>query len=107
MTVVDSDHLTFIVAVDGEQDNATMGGLFRGDREVARRPIPVAVLRENVGKAVAGLRSVFDDLIDADTGRLRLREAHIAVEVTASGGVNFIGTTEVGGSATISLVFGE
>jgi len=107
LTVVDADHLTFVVAVDGETDDTVMGGLFRrGDREVAPRQIPAAVLRENVRKAVAGLRAVFDEVADADTGRLRLREAHVAVEVSATGGVQFIGTAEVGASATISLVFG-
>jgi hypothetical protein len=102
----DAAALPFLVADDLTDNQDTMGLFRRGEREVAARLIPVDALRENVSAAVAALRSVFDELTQ-DAGRMRLREVQVGFEVTATGGVNFIGTAEVGAKGAITLTFGE
>jgi hypothetical protein len=100
------DSLPFLVAIEEETDDETMGVFRRGEREVVLREIPVAVLRQSVQRAVTALRGIFDD-VAAETGRLQLREAQFSFEVTAKGGLNFVGTTEVGSKGAITLTFKE
>lgn len=100
------ESLPFLVALDEDAEDNTKGLFRRGEREVALRDIPVAVLRHNLERTVAALRGMFDD-IAAEPGRLRLREAQFSFEVSAKGGLNFVGTTEVGSTGAITLTFGE
>ncbi|MBN1174179.1 MAG: hypothetical protein JXA67_18555 [Micromonosporaceae bacterium] len=97
--------LPFLVTVE-DDDDETMGLFRHGDREVALRDIPVAALRASVRRTLAGLRSIFDDVTD-ETGRLRLREAQFNFEVSAKGGFNLIGTSEVATKGAITLIFRE
>ncbi len=100
--------LDFIVAIDEEiaDDPGTMG-IFRrrsGDVEVRTVPIPVNRLREGLVRACGALVGVLDDVGETTTG-MKLREAHVNFEVSASGGVQFVGTAEVKGTGGITLVF--
>jgi hypothetical protein len=97
------DTLPFLV-VDEGADRETMGLFRRGEREVTLRPIPVEVLRKNVHAAVAALRSVFEELAE-DASGMRLREVQVGFEVSATGGINLIGTAEVGATGAITLTF--
>jgi hypothetical protein len=100
------ESLPFLIAVDGDEDDNSMGLFRRGERDVVLRDIPVAVLRRNVLRTVAALRGVFDDVAE-ETGRLRLREAQLSFEVSAKGGLNLVGTTEIGSTGAITLTFRE
>lgn len=97
--------LSFLVSVE-DGDDETMGLFRRGDREVALREIPVAALRASVRRTLAGLRSVFEDAAD-EAGRLRLCEAQFNFEVSAKGGLNLIGTSEVATKGALTLIFRE
>ncbi|MBO3752834.1 hypothetical protein J5X84_42870 [Streptosporangiaceae bacterium NEAU-GS5] len=97
------DALPFLVTVV-ENDN-TMG-LFSVDGTVVLRRIPVEVLRENLRHTADLLRTVFLDLAKEAAG-LRLKEAQIGLEISAEGGVQLIGTAQVGAKAAITLVFGD
>ncbi|WP_322751846.1 MULTISPECIES: hypothetical protein [unclassified Frankia] len=83
-------------------------GLFgRGDGEPSIRQIPVAILRENLRRAVGGLRELFDEIAE-QPGGMRLRQAQIAFEVMASGGIALVGTSaQLAGKGAITLTFGE
>ena len=101
----DNDSLPFLISID-EEDDDTMGLFRRGERPVVLRDIPVAVLRRSVERTVAALQQVFDGVTD-ETGRLRLQEAQFCFEVSAKGGLNLVGTTEVASKAAITLTFRE
>lgn len=95
--------LRFLVAAEDE-DEETMGIFRRGERGMTLREIPVAALRTNVRRVVAGLQEVFADAV-AESGHLRLREMQVHFEVSASGGVHLIGTSDVSARGAITLVF--
>ncbi|MEU4633838.1 hypothetical protein ACGFLT_08390 [Micromonospora chalcea] len=102
--VTDVDTLPFLVSVEVSDDPDTMGLFRKGEREVAVRHIPIAVLRESVRHTVAALRTVFDEVAE-ETGRLRLAEAQFSFEVSAKGGLNLVGTTEIGSKGAVTLTF--
>ena len=97
--------LSFLVAEEQSDDQDSMGGLFRrGDVDVVVRNIPVEALRENLRATVDALHSLFDELT-SDSHTVQLREAQVGFEVSASGGIQLIGTAEVGAKGAITLVF--
>ncbi|MGF7237932.1 MAG: Pepco domain-containing protein [Frankia sp.] len=72
----------------------------RGEAEVGVRHVPLAVLRENLSRAVEGVRAFFEELAEQD-GPLPLKEAQISFGVTATGGITLVGTTaQVSGTGT-------
>jgi len=97
--------LPFIVAKHPASAN-TMGVFPRPEREIMFAAVRVSELSENIRAAVATLASVFDEAA-REAGRLRLREVQIGLEVTASGGVRLVGTSEVGATGAITLTFSE
>ena len=98
--------LPFVVAVDDDGSAGEKGLFGRADSGAALRQVPIAVLRENLGQVVAGLRSLFDELGE-QSGGLALKEAQISFEVTASGGVQLIGVgAHIGRSGAVTLTFG-
>jgi hypothetical protein len=107
-----TESVPFLVAADGLDEDEAIGsgtkGIFsRGDTDVSVREVPVAVLRENLRRTVAGLRSLFDEVATADGG-LPLREAQISFEVTASGGINILGSSaQASTTGGITLTFGH
>jgi hypothetical protein len=101
--------LPFLVAIDDEpatDGTGTMGIFSRGD-DLSVRQVSVDVLRRNLHSAVAGMRALLEDVAGTD-GQWRLTEAQLSFEVTASGGVAFLGaTTQVAGSGGITLTFSK
>jgi len=104
------DTVPFLIAVDDADEASGVGdkGLFgRVSGEPSLRQVPVAILRENLRQAVGGFRALFDE-IAAEAGGMPLRQAQVSFEVTASGGVAFVGTSaQVAGKGAITLTFGE
>jgi hypothetical protein len=98
--------LTFLVAADNDAENS-MGLFSSREGGVALKEIPVAALRENLGRAVTALRGILNDAAPDEAGTLRLREAHVGLEISGSGGISMVGTCQVGAKAAITLVFGE
>lgn len=103
--------LDFIVAVpEGEADDGTGEmGIFRrhsGESEIRTVPVPAGRLRDNLVRACGTLVSVLED-ISSETSGLKLREARVSFEVSASGGIQFVGTAEVKGTGGITLIFRE
>ncbi|MEU6201026.1 hypothetical protein [Streptomyces sp. NPDC047061] len=89
----------------GEDPGDSMG-LFNGNGDTVLRRIPLGPLRKNLADAVDALQQIFAD-VAARGGQLPLREAHLSFQVTANGGVQFIGTTQMQSSRGIVLVFKE
>jgi hypothetical protein len=85
--------LPFIVSLDTT----------KGMRDVLRRSIPVDTLRESLRNATSALAEAFKDI--QAVGQFRLDEITIGLEVTAEGGVEFIGSLTVGSKAAITLKF--
>ncbi|MER6077019.1 hypothetical protein [Streptomyces sp. NPDC001833] len=91
---------------DGEpEDEGDSMGLFGdGEAEVRLRNVPLGPLRKNLADAVDALQQVFTEAA-ARGGSLPLREAHLSFQVTASGGVQFIGSAQIQRGHGITLVF--
>jgi hypothetical protein len=98
----DADALPFIVRLDEESGQDTMGLFRRSDGETGVRLVPVEALRQNLAKTATALRKAFDDL-GQELGPLHLSEVQVGLEISASGGVHLIGTAGV--KAAITLVF--
>jgi len=98
--------LPFLVAVSDDAENS-MGLFSSREGAVGLKEIPAAVLRENLRRTINALRGVLKDAIDDEAGVLRLREAHVGLEISSSGGISMVGTCQVGAKAAITLVFGE
>ena len=103
MLVGDDDGtLSFIVRLDEESGDDTLGILRRADGETGVRPVPVEALRHNLARTATALRKAFDDLGEP-FGPLRLNEVQVGLEISAAGGVHLIGTAGV--KAAITLIF--
>ncbi|NBE55343.1 Pepco domain-containing protein, partial [Streptomyces boluensis] len=97
--------LPFWVSVDGEEaeDGDTMG-LFSRDGDAVLRQVPLGPLRKNLSDTVDALQQLFADA-DARGGTLPLAEAQLNFQVTASGGIQLIGSGQVQGTRGLTLVF--
>jgi hypothetical protein len=62
-------------------------------------------LKENLQYVSNALMTVLADI--RKIGQFKLQQVEIQVEVTAEGGVHFIGTAKVGGKGAITLTFSE
>jgi len=90
---------------DPHEDAGDAMGLFGGrDAEVRLRNVPLGPLRKNLADAVDALQQVFTEAA-ARGGPLPLREAQLSFQVTASGGVQFVGSAQVQRGHGITLVF--
>ncbi|MCM2425177.1 Pepco domain-containing protein [Streptomyces sp. RKAG337] len=101
--------LSFWVSYDDQDgqlddDGDSMGLFGGGDGEVRLRSVPLGALRKNLAEAVDALQQVFTEAA-ARGGPLPLREAHLSFQVTASGGVQFVGSAQMQRSHGITLVF--
>jgi len=107
--------LSFLVSIDDEPEQSSRAGdkgIFgRGGGngavgESSIRDIPVAVLRDNLQRAVLGLQHVIGS-ITVPPGGMPLKEAQVSFEVTAGGGITFVGTSaQVAAKGAITLTFG-
>ena len=96
------DTIPFIVDVP---DSGAAKGLFSPATGAVRTEIPTEVLRQNLARASEAMLQVLSDL--KNVGRFRLSEVELQVEVTAEGGVNFIGSATLGAKGAITLKFVE
>ncbi|MET7566991.1 hypothetical protein ABZT04_00575 [Streptomyces sp. NPDC005492] len=106
---VDGLSLPFWVSVTqddvaaAEQGGDTMG-LFSADGEAVLRSVPLGPLRKNLADTVDALQRVFQEVSDRG-GALPLAEAQLSFQVTASGGVQLIGTGQIQGTRGLTLTF--
>jgi len=84
--------LCFLVEVTGKG-----GGAF------GVASIPVETLRANFREATQMLSEALGDI--HNVGTFELQEVEVGVEVSAEGGVQFVGTAKVAGSGSIKLKF--
>lgn len=101
--IPEASFLPFLV-LEEEPDEQDSMGLFRGDAAVVLRKIPLDTLRASLKPVVATLSALFDELADGSPG-VQLREAQVGVQVSASGGVQLIGTTQLGATGVLTLIF--
>jgi len=98
--------IPFLVDVPESVDAENVKGFLSGDgTHVVLRGIPVDRLRENLSKVSDALLKVLADI--KSVGAFELAEVEVGVEITAEGGVNFIGSSKVGGKAAIKLRFSK
>jgi hypothetical protein len=102
--IPDAPFLPFLVLEEEPEEQDSMGLFRRGDAPVVLRDIPLDVLRASLKPVVASLRSLFDELGDGSPG-VQLREAQVGIQVSASGGVQLIGTAQAGATGVLTLVF--
>ena len=95
--------LTFWVSPDEDDDGDAMGMFWR-DGDAVLRKVPLGPLRKNLTETVTALQEVFAD-VAAQGGTLPLREAQLQFQVTASGGIQLVGSSQVQGTRAITLVF--
>lgn len=89
---------------DGDDEDDSMGLFGMGTGHVQLRNVPLGPLRKNLAEAVDALQQVFTE-VAARGGPLPLQEAHLSFQVTANGGVQFIGSAQVQRSNGIVLIF--
>ncbi|MEV0637820.1 hypothetical protein AB0I77_23320 [Streptomyces sp. NPDC050619] len=100
----DGRALPFWVLSDEDGGDGDTMGLFGRDSEAVLRQVPLGPLRKNLAETVAALQQVFAD-VAAQSDTLPLREAQLQFQVTASGGVQLIGTSQLQGTRALTLVF--
>jgi hypothetical protein len=101
-----SSSSTLSVVVADEGDDGSPGGTKRGSFSQAEsvvEDVSADVLRENLSALSDTLSEVFEDL--RAVGNFTLQEVRLQVEVSASGGVQLVGTAKAGGKGAITLTF--
>lgn len=96
--------IPFLVSLPDEEDQEVKG-IFDFDAEIALQNIPIDQLKENLNNVCQSLTTALSDI--KKVGDFKLKEVEIAVEVTADGGVCFVGTVNVGGKGAITLKFSD
>ncbi|MEV7975951.1 hypothetical protein [Streptomyces sp. NPDC086519] len=108
--LVDGRTLPFWVTATEEdialaaQDSDSMGSLFSRDGDAVLRAVPLGPLRKNLADAVDALQQIFQDVADRG-GPLPLAEAQLSFQVTASGGIQFVGSGQMQGTRSLTLTF--
>ncbi|MFI6108188.1 hypothetical protein [Streptomyces sp. NPDC051310] len=95
------------ILVDGEGVDSSAEVVFkgrRGVRDVAAVSVATEHFRESVERNVAALREIFERVAEPGSA-FPLREVQVSFEVSAKGGFQLIGTSEVQGKGAITLVF--
>ncbi|MFB7272825.1 hypothetical protein [Streptomyces sp. NPDC056244] len=95
-----------VVEDEDSGDGNAMGGLFRhgSDGETVLRPVPLGPLRKNLADTVDALQKVFEEVANRG-GTLPLAEAQLSFQVTASGGIQLIGSGQIQGTRGLTLTF--
>lgn len=94
-----SETLPILVTIPEEEDTK---GLFSREEPLVKQ-IPKDTLRENLQSLSQSVTAVFDDL--QAVGDYTLDEIQLQVEISASGGVQIIGSAKAGGKGAITLTF--
>ncbi|MGW0731288.1 Pepco domain-containing protein [Streptomyces sp. NPDC002851] len=95
---------------EGEEgeDTDTKGLFGRRDEDDDTTPVlrqvPLGPLRKNLTETVDALQQLFADAA-AREGTLPLAEATLSVQVTATGGIQLIGTGQMQGTRGLTLTF--
>lgn len=100
----DGPFLPFLVLDQDEGSEDAMGGLFNHDAPVRLREIPAEIFRESLRRTISSLSSVLGEIGSESLG-MPLREVQIGAQVSASGGVQLIGTAQAGTTGAITLIF--
>ncbi|KUN03915.1 hypothetical protein AQI95_20945 [Streptomyces yokosukanensis] len=97
--------LPFWVTLEEDDSRAddTMG-VFGRDPEAVLRSVPLGPLRKNLTETVDALQQIFAD-VAARGGALPLAEAQLSFQVTASGGVQLLGTGQIQNGRGLTLTF--
>jgi hypothetical protein len=99
----DAATLPFWVADEGEGLQDSMG-LFNRDADAVLRAVPLGPLRKNLADTVEALQSIFAEVSDR-AGTLPLAEAQLSLQVTASGGIQLVGTSQLQAGRGLTLTF--
>lgn len=98
-----------IEADEESQDHDDTKGLFGrrdedDDHAPVLRQVPLGPLRKNLAETVDALQQLFAEAA-AREGTLPLAEATLSLQVTATGGVQLIGTGQMQGTRGLTLTF--
>ncbi|UUN28692.1 hypothetical protein [Streptomyces sp. FIT100] len=110
-TVLPAPRLEILVDAEGlDELDQPGGGLTKGFRRPGRDTIASVTVAtdhvaRNVESAVAAVRQIFERVAHADSA-FPLREVQVSFEISAKGGFQLVGTSEVQGKGAITLVFG-
>ena len=97
------DVIPFLVEVPEDPSLRDVKSFLTDARHVALREIPVSKLRENLAKVSNALMQVLMDI--KSVGDFELSEVEVKVEISAEGGVQFIGSSKIVGKGAIGLKF--
>jgi hypothetical protein len=92
---------------EGDEDGNDSLSIFGGSSGTAGpvlRSVPLGPLRKNLAETVDALQQLFADAA-ARGGTLPLAEAQLSFQVTASGGIQLVGTGQMQGTRGLTLVF--
>jgi len=96
--------IPFIVSVLDE--NVASKGLFTcSGRSLRLVEIPLEQLKKNLASVSSAMAEALQGI--KEVGRFRLKEVNLQVEISAEGGVHFIGTASMEGKGAITLKFEE
>jgi hypothetical protein len=98
------ESLPIWVSVSEPEDGDTKA-IFQPEAEAVLARVPIEKLRANLGKLCNQLSTALEDI--RAVGKFRLKEVEIAVEVSAQGGIELIGTATLGGKGAIKMKFVE
>ena len=116
-TIIPAENLVFVVEKPrkpvtgtkggpwGEESTTGTKGFLWDDDETAPVPIPLDHLKANMEAACRQVSQMLEDV--RSVGQFRLSEITLQVEISAEGGVQFIGTSKVAGKGAITLKFVE
>ena len=93
----------FLVKIPDEDEGTK--GIFSPDAEITLQEIPIEKLKQNLERVCDGMAVALEDI--KKVGSFKLKEITVQVEVSAEGGVEFIGTASLGGKGAITLTFSE
>jgi hypothetical protein len=101
---VSEDDVDLDMDDDEDGDTMSIGGRRARRGQPALRSVPLGPLRKNLAETVDALQQLFADA-EARGGTLPLAEAQLSFQVTASGGIQLIGTGQMQGTRGLTLVF--
>ena len=93
--------ISVIVEISGEESDHK-GGAY-GDKETVPVSLPIEALRSSLSTEAAKLLSILDSL--HTDSKWKLEEVEVGIEISAEGGISFIGTAKAGAEASIKLTF--
>jgi hypothetical protein len=98
--------LSIVVAPEPEPRDDAKGLFHRpGPEPGIVKKIPVEQLQKELSALSDSIGEMLDNASSAEPGKLQLEELSVQVEITASGGINLIGSANVGATASMTLTF--